>query len=379
MALVLTDEQVMLRDSVRGFLAKNAPVSHLRALRDARDDTGFSRELWQKFVEMGFTGILIPEAFGGAGLGHVEAGVVMEEIGRTLTPSPFLSTALLAAAALGRGGSEAQKGEHLPKIAAGSLIAALAVDETSKHRPNRITLQAVRSGNGFALRGSKAFVVDGHVADLLVVAARTAGAPGEKDGITLFLVDRKANGLQVERTVMVDAHNAARLDFDGVQVDADAVLGEVDQGWRLLDGVLNVGRAAVAAELAGAGEEAFDRTVGYLKERKQFGRAIGEFQALQHRAAHLYSEIEITRATVLKALQALDEDFDHAGPVASIAKARAGASATLAVQEAVQMHGGIGMTDEFDVGFFMKRVRVGQELFGDANFHADQLARLKQY
>jgi alkylation response protein AidB-like acyl-CoA dehydrogenase len=379
MALVLTDEQVMLRDSARGFLGKNAPVSHLRALRDRRDETGFSRELWQQFAEMGFTGILIPEAFGGSGLGHVEAGVVMEETGRTLTPSPFLSTALLAASALARGGSDAQKREHLPKIADGSLIAALAVDETSKHRPNRITLQAVRSGNGFALRGSKAFVIDGHVADLLIVAARTAGAPGEKDGITLFVVDRKAKGLETERTVMVDAHNAARLDFDSVQIDADAVLGEVDQGWRLLDGVLNVGRAAVAAELTGVGDEAFTRTVGYLKERKQFGRVIGEFQALQHRAAHLYSEIEITRAVVLKALQTLDEDFEQAGPVVAIAKAKAGASATLAVQEAVQMYGGIGMTDEFDIGFFLKRARVGQELFGDANFHADALARLKQY
>jgi alkylation response protein AidB-like acyl-CoA dehydrogenase len=379
MALVLTDEQAMLRDSARGFLGKNAPLSHLRALRDRRDETGFSRELWKQFAEMGFTGILIPEALGGSGLGHVEAGVVMEELGRTLTPSPFLSTALLAASALARGGNEAQRSQHLPKIAAGSLIAALAVDETSKHRPNRITLQAVRSGNGFALRGSKSFVVDGHVADLLIVAARTAGGPGEKDGITLFLVDRKAQGVGTERTIMVDAHNAARLDFDGVQVDADAVLGEVDQGWHVLNGVLNVGRAAVAAELTGAGDEAFTRTVGYLKERKQFGRVIGEFQALQHRAAHLYSELEITRAAVLKALQTLDEDFEHAGPIVAIAKARAGTSATLAVQEAVQMHGGIGMTDEFDIGFFIKRVRVGQELFGDANFHADQLARLKQY
>jgi alkylation response protein AidB-like acyl-CoA dehydrogenase len=379
MALVLTDEQVMLRDSARGFLGKNAPVSHLRALRDRRDHTGFSPALWRQFAEMGFSGILIPEALGGSGLGHVEAGVVMEEIGRALTPSPFLSTALLAASALARAGSDAQKGEHLPRIAAGSLIAALAVDETSKHRPNRITLQATRSGNGFALRGSKAFVVDGHVADLLIVAARTAGSFGDKDGVTLFLVDRSAHGLETERTVMVDGHNAARLEFNGVQVDADAVLGELDQGWHVLDGVLNVGRAAVAAELIGAGDEAFTRTIGYLKERKQFGRAIGEFQALQHRAAHLYSEIEITRAAVLKALQTLDEDFDQAGPIVAIAKARAGTSATLAVQEAVQMHGGIGMTDEFDVGFFMKRVRVGQELFGDANFHADQLARLKQY
>jgi alkylation response protein AidB-like acyl-CoA dehydrogenase len=379
MPLVLNDEQALLRNSARGFLGKNAPVSHLRELRNSRDETGFSRDLWRKFAEMGFTGILIPEAFGGSGLGHVGAGIVMEEIGRTLTPSPFLSTAILAASALLRGGSDAQRSEYLPKMVAGSLIATLAVDEAGKHRPNRITLKATRSGNGFALRGSKAFVIDGHVADLLIIAARTAGAPGENDGITLFLVDRKAKGLETERTVMVDAHNAAQLAFNDVQVTADAVLGEVDQGWRVLDGVLNVGRAAVAAELVGAGEEAFARTVGYLKQRRQFGRIIGEFQALQHRAAHLYSELEITQAAVLKALQTLDENFDQAGPIVSVAKARAGASAALAVQEAVQMHGGIGMTDEFEIGFFMKRVRVGQELFGDTNFHADQLARLKKY
>ena len=379
MALVLTDEQAMLRDSARGLLEKNAPVSHLRALRDERDAAGFSRALWLKFAEMGFTGILVPEAFGGSGLGHVEAGVVMQEIGRTLTPSPFLSTALLAAAALARAGNAAQRQEHLPNIAAGKLVAALAVDEGAKHRPERIALKAARSGNGFALNGAKSFVVDGHVADLLIVAARTSGAPGEPDGLTLFLVDPRAKGLNVERTVMVDAHNAARLAFDNVEVTADAVLGEVDQGARVLDGVLNVGRAAIAAELVGAGEEAFGRTVRFLKERRQFGRPIGAFQALQHRAAQLFAEIEITQAAVLKALQALDENSQAAGPIVSVAKARAAATAGLAVQEAVQMHGGIGMTDEFEIGFFMKRVRVAQELFGDANFHADRLARLRKY
>ena len=379
MPLVLNDEQSLLRDSARGFLAKNAPVSHLRKLRDARDETGFSRTLWKQFAEMGFAGILVPEAFGGTGLGHVEAGVVMEELGRTLTPSPFLATALLCASALARAGSEAQKKEHLGRIAAGERIGAFAVDEHSKHNPAKIALSARRSGNGFTLNGAKAFVVDGHAADFLIVAARTAGEPGETKGITLFIVDPKAKGVAAERTIMVDSHNAARISFDNVQVDADAVLGEVDQGWKVLEGVLNVGRAAVASELVGTGEEAFARTIGYLKERKQFGRRIGEFQALQHRAAHLYSEIEITRAAVLKALQTLDEHFDHAGSIVSVAKARAGASAALAVQEAVQMHGGIGMTDEFDIGFFMKRARVAQELFGDSNFHAEQLARQNRY
>ncbi|HXO70949.1 MAG TPA: acyl-CoA dehydrogenase [Bradyrhizobium sp.] len=379
MALVLNEEQSMLRDSARGLISDKAPVSHLRQLRDSKDATGFSRDLWRTFAEMGFSGLLVPDEFGGSGLGCVEAGVVMEEIGRTLMPSPFLSTAVLAASALSRGGSAAQKSEHLPGIADGSLLAALAVDEGAKHRPLQTKMQAVRSGNGFKLNGAKAFVVDGHTADLLIVAARTAGAAGERDGLTLFLVDPKSKGIETERTAMVDSHNAARIVFDNVEVNADGVLGEVDQGGALLEGILNIGRGAVASEMVGVSEEVFGRTVSYLKERKQFGKLIGEFQALQHRAAHLYVEIEITRAAVLKALQTLDGDFENAGAAVAVAKAKAGSTATLAVQEGVQMHGGMGMTDQFDIGFFMKRARVCQELFGDSNFHADQLARLKSY
>ena len=379
MALVLTEEQSMLRDSARGLISDKAPVSHLRQLRDAKDATGFSRELWKTFAEMGFTGLLVPEDFGGSGLGCVEAGVVMEEIGRTLMPSPFLSSAVLAASALSRGGSTAQKAEHLPKISAGSLIAALAIDEGAKHRPLQTRLQAVRSGNGFKLNGAKAFVVDGHVADLLIVVARSAGSAGERDGLTLFLVDPRTKGIATERTAMVDSHNAARIDFDNVEINADHVLGEVDQGFALLEGVLNIGRGAVASEMVGLSEEVFARTVSYLKERKQFGKPIGEFQALQHRAAQLYIDIEITRAAVLKALQTLDGNFDKAANAVAVAKARAGTTATRAVQEGVQMHGGMGMTDQFDIGFFMKRARVCEELFGDANYHADQLARMRSY
>ena len=379
MALVLNEEQSMLRDSARGLISGKAPVAHLRKLRDDKDGTGFSRDLWKTFAEMGFAGLLVPEEFGGSGLGAVEAGVVMEEIGHTLMPSPFLSTGVVAATALTRGGNAAQKSEYLTRLAKGDLIASLAVDEGAKHRPLKTAMQAVRFGNGFKLKGAKAFVVDGHASDLLIVAARTAGQPRERDGLTLFLVDPKAKGIEIERTAMVDAHNAARIVFNDVDVTADGVLGEVDQGGALLEGILNVGRAAVASEMVGVSEEAFTRTVTYLKERKQFGKLIGEFQALQHRAAHLYTEIEITKAAVMKALQALDSDFDKAGAAVAVAKAKAGSTATLAVQEAVQMHGGVGMTDAFDIGFFMKRARVCQELFGDTAYHAEQLARLKGY
>jgi alkylation response protein AidB-like acyl-CoA dehydrogenase len=240
-------------------------------------------------------------------------------------------------------------------------------------------MKAARSGNGFKLNGAKAFVVDGHTADLLIVAARSAGAPGERDGLTLFLVDPKAKGIALERTAMVDSHNAARVTFENVEVTADSVLGDVDQGGALLDSVLNIGRGAVAAEMVGLSDEVFGRTVTYLKERKQFGKLIGEFQALQHRAAHLYTEIEVTRAAVLKALQLIDDGAPTAPAAIAVAKAKAGTTATLAVQEGVQMHGGMGMTDQFDIGFFMKRARVCQELLGDSNYHADQLARLKNY
>jgi alkylation response protein AidB-like acyl-CoA dehydrogenase len=379
MPLLLTEEQSMLRDSARGLIGDRAPVAHLRKLRDTRDEAGFSRELWATFAEMGFAGLLVPEEHGGSGLGAVEAGVVMEEIGRTLMPSPFLATAVLSASALSRAGSAAQKSEYLPKIASGALLAALAIDEGAKHRPLQTALQAVRAGNGFRLNGAKAMVVDGHVADLLLVVARSAGSPGERDGLTLFLVDPKAKGVAIERTVMVDAHNAARVSFDNVEVTADHVLGEVDGGATVLSGVLDLGRGAVASEMIGLSEEVFGRTVTYLKERKQFGKAIGEFQALQHRAAHLYIEIEITRAAVLKALQTLDADPAGAAAAVAVAKARAGATATRAVQEGVQMHGGMGMTDQFDIGFFMKRARVCDELLGDANYHAAQLAQLRGY
>jgi acyl-CoA dehydrogenase len=379
MALILNDEQTMLRDNARGFLAKNAPIAHLRALRDNRDADGFSRALWKNFVEMGWAGILVPQDYGGLGLGHVDAGVVAEELGRTLTPSPFLSTAVLAATAISRGGNDQQKKTYLPKIVAGDLIATLAVDEFAKHHPEKTAMPAARAGNGFKLNGAKTFVIDGHVANLLIVVARTSDNAGDTSGLTLFIVDATTPGVRAERTSTVDTHNAARIAFEDVNVGADNVLVKIDAGWDLLESVLNVGRAIVAAEMVGVADEAFTRTVAYLKERKQFGKAIGEFQALQHRAANLYCELEVTRSVVLKALQTLDESVDRAGPIASVAKARAGLSATLAVQEAVQMHGGIGMTDEFDIGLFMKRVRVCQELFGDSNFHADRLARLNRY
>ena len=374
MPLILSDEQTMLRDSARSFLAEQSPVSQLRQLRDSRDASGFSRTLWQQFAEMGFTGVLVPEALGGLGLGQVEAGVVMAQIGHQLCASPLLASGLVAVTALRQAGTAAQQQQWLPRLARGQAIATLAVDEVAKHRPIGFATTAHAEGDGWVIDGAKTLVLDGHVADLLIVAATLAGG-----GVGLFLLTPPTAGLQVERTVMVDAHNAARLTLQGVRVGADALLGGPDAGTDALAAALDVGRAGVAAELLGLADEVFDRTLQYLKDRRQFGKAIGEFQALQHRAAHLYAELEISHAALLKAQQSLDADLHQAGAAVAVAKARAGRTATLAVQEAVQMHGGMGMTDAFEIGFFMKRARVLQELWGDSNFHLDALARRRGY
>ncbi len=370
MPLYLDDDQTVLQDTIRDFVAEHAPVSHMRALRDAEDATGFSRDLWKQFAEMGFTGILIGEDQGGLGLGHVEAGVVLEQIGRNLSPSPFLTTAVAAVEAL-KGTGQAER--WFPGIIAGETVAALAIDEAAKHRDS-IAMTAERAGNGFKLTGAKRFVAHGHTADLIIVAARTAGGADDADGITLFAVPKDAAGLSANAERLADASLAARLDFDGVEVDADAVIGEVNAGRAPLDRLLRAGRTGASAELLGVGGGAMDMTIGYMKQRKQFGTLIGSFQALQHRAAHLYSEMEVARAAVLKAQQLLDLGHDKADEAVSVAKAMTALATTLSVQESVQMHGGIGMTDEYDIGFYMKRARVLAELFGDANFHADRLA-----
>lgn len=374
MPLILSEEQTMLRDSARDFLAEQAPVSQLRALRDSRDADGFSRPLWQQFAQMGYTGLLVPEAHGGLGLGHVEAGVVMAQIGHQLCASPLLASAIVAVTALRQAGSAAQQAAWLPKIARGEAIATLAVDESAKHRPQALASTARAEAGGWVLEGAKTLVLDGHVADLLIVAARLG------DSVTgLFLVDPKSAGVTVERTVMVDAHNAARVRLQGVKLAAAALLGTPETGAAALAATLDAGRCAVAAELIGLADEVFERTVDYIKQRKQFGKTIGEFQGLQHRASMLFSDLEICRAALLKAQQALDADITAAADAVAVAKARAGRTATLAVQEGVQMHGGMGMTDDFEIGFFMKRARVLQELWGDSNFHLDALAMRRGY
>jgi alkylation response protein AidB-like acyl-CoA dehydrogenase len=375
--MTLTDDQRMLQDTVRPFMAEEGAIrTQLRHWRDIGCKDGFGHGLWKQFAELGLTGILIPETQGGAGLGQVEAGVVLEEIGRNLTPSPFLTTSVGAVSAL-QGSAQAER--WFPGVLSGDTVAALAIDEGRHHNPTAIALEAKRSGNGFSLSGTKQFVLHGASADVILVAARTAGSAGETDGLTLFAVERDAKGLGVDNVALADSSKAARLSFENVEVDADAVIGEVDGGWAPLSRALNAGRAGAASELVGVAAGSSEMTFDYLKQRKQFGRLIGEYQALQHRAAHLYGEIEIARAAALKAAQLLDAGDPRAELMTSVAKAKAAKSAALAVQEGVQMHGGIGMTDEHDIGLYMKREIVLGELLGGPRYHANRVAELSGY
>jgi alkylation response protein AidB-like acyl-CoA dehydrogenase len=378
MPLYLNEDQTMLLESASEFMKTEGPVAHLRALRDENCKDGFSRALWKQFGEMGFTGVLVGEEDGGLGLGQVEAGVILEQIGRNLTPSPFLTTAVVGVEALNRAG-KTLRDRYIPGILNGETVLALALEEGAKHRPDRIETRAERSGNGFKITGRKQFVVHGASADALIVIARTSGSANDANGLTAFVMDKEAAGLVVDPTRLVDSTMAAHVTFDNVTVDADAVIGEVDQGGDVLKAFLRAGRVGCAAEQLGVGGGAMDMTVNYLKERKQFGRFIGEFQALQHRAAHLYSEMEIARAAVLKAAQLLDEGAENADLYVSVAKAKTSRVTNLAVREGVQMHGGMGMTDEFDIGLYMKRERGLTEFLGDANYHANQVALLHGY
>jgi alkylation response protein AidB-like acyl-CoA dehydrogenase len=379
MALVINEEQQMLKESAQGFLAEHAPLSEVRKQRDAGSAAGYADNLWSQMVEMGWAAILVPEAYGGLEFGHVGMGQIVEQTGRTLTASPLFATAVLGVTAINAAGSEQQKAELLGAIASGEITTALAVDETAHHAPAQISMNASKQTGGYRLVGSKRFVVDGGTADKLVVAARTSGAAGDAQGISLFIVDRTAAGVEVERTAVTDGRNYANINFNDVEVAEAALLGEEGTGFKALSATLDVGNIYLSAELLGMAQETFDRTLQYLKERKQFGVLIGSFQALQHRAADWWSQIELCKSVVLKALQATDEGDKRAPALASIAKAKLSEVAELSTNEAIQMHGGIGMTDEYDIGFFIKRARPAQTLFGDNSYHTDRFAQLSGY
>lgn len=381
---VLNEEQTMLKDMATEWVRERLPVTALRSLYDhggggkARS-LGYDPEVWAEMAQMGWAGIVVPQQHGGSDFGYLSMGLVLEELGRTLAASPLLSSALVAASALRLGGTEAQKASWLPRIADGSAIGTLAVDEGPHHARDRIRLTAAQAGEGWVLSGIKRPVQDGMIADLAIIAARTAGEVNDREGISLFLVPTDSPGLSRERLDQVDARCPALFAFGNVAVGGDAVLGELHKGADLLDAILDRAVAGLAAEMLGNATQAFDTTLDYLKTRVQFGAIIGSFQALQHRAAEMFGELQLARSAVEAALTAIDEDDPALPMLASEAKAIAGDTLHLISSQMVQLHGGIGMTHEHDAGLYLKRARVAEQSYGSTAWHRERWARLNGY
>ena len=379
MALILNEEQQSLKDIAREFLQKNAPVTHFREIRDTKNELGYDEVLWKEMVNLGWSGILIPEEYGGFDFGMVGMGSIFEEMGKTLTPSPLFATGVLGASLISLGGNDSQKQTLLPKIVEGSLTTALALEENNRHSPNVISTSATKSGENYEISGEKTFVIDGHSANLLIVAARTEGSIDDESGITLFMLDPKTDGLEITKTSMVDSRNSAQVKLRNVVVSSSDILGGLNNGSGILENVLDRAQIAISAEMLGNASQAFQITLEYIKERKQFGAVIGTFQALQHRAAEMYSEIELTKSSVIAACNAVDENSNDLKRMASLAKFKAGETNHLVTNEAIQMHGGVGVTDEYDVGLYLKRARVTEQIFGNSEYHIDRYATLSDY
>ncbi|MCB1695573.1 MAG: acyl-CoA dehydrogenase family protein [Pseudomonadales bacterium] len=378
MTMVLNEEQRLLKMTVTELLQKHAPVASLRALRDANDELGYSAEFWQQLVDMGIPSIVMPACYGGLGFGFAGLGAVMEEMGRTLAASPLFATVVLGASALELAGASHQQ-DLLPDIIAGKLTLALAVDENHHHNPLATAVTLTVASNELLLDGTKVFVLDGHSADKLLVVARSMGNPGEEHGLSLVLLPRETPGVDVQRTILMDGRNAAKIQFNKVKLDSSALVGSLNEGWPILQQVLDRGAICIAAEMLGGALEVFRLTMDYIKEREQFGVRIGSFQALQHRSAQMYCQLEQCRTVILKALSTLDEDSTDTPQLASMSKAMANQCYAHISNEAVQMHGGMGITDDLDIGLYLKRARVSMQILGDTSYHQDRYARLMGY
>ena len=379
MKLVLSEEEQFLKDTAKNFAEERSPISHFRSLRDANDPQLWDKDIWSEMVKLGWPGILIPEEFGGSNFGVTGIGVILQECAKTLTPSPLFATGVLGAFALTQYGSEAQKKNFLPKIVNGEITTALAIDESSHHDPNKTVMTAIKSKSGYTLNGKKIFVIDGASANLFIVLARTSGSKGDSTGLSLFLVDSGSSDIEIVKLDMADSRNYANIVFNNVNVESSSLLGDLETAGETVESILDIGRIAMSAEMLGNAESAFDITLNYLKQRKQFGALIGSFQALQHRAAEMFCEIELTKSSVMAAMRAADESSNELQRLSSLSKTIAGETLHLVSNESIQMHGGIGVTDEYDIGFFLKRARVIEQIFGSAKFHTERYANLSGF
>ena len=379
MKLVLTEEQEFLRDTAKDFAQERTPVTHFRSLRDNKDENLWDKDIWQEMVNLGWSGILIPEEFGGSDFGVAGISVILQECGKTLTPSPLFSTGVLGAYAISNFGTQEQKEKYLSKIVSGEITTALAVDESSHHDPCKTLFKAERKGSDFLLNGKKTFVIDGASADVLIILARTSGNSGDLAGLTLFIVESNVDGIKKIKLDMADSRNYANIEFNDVECSNKSILGALESGGETVERILDIGRIAMSAEMLGNAESAFETTIDYLKQRKQFGVLIGTFQALQHRAAEMFCEIELTKSAVMAAIHGADENSNELQRLSSLAKTIAGETLNLVSNEAIQMHGGIGVTDEYDLGFFIKRSRVAEQIFGSSTYHTERYANLSGF
>ena len=379
MKLVLTEEEQFLKDTAKNFADERSPITHFRALRDNSDPLLWDKDLWSEMTKLGWPGILIPEDYGGSNFGVTGISVILNECAKTLTPSPLFATGVIGAYSITNYGTEKQKEFYLPKIVNGELTTALAIDESSHHNPADTEIIAKKQGSSFIINGKKTFVIDGASADLIILLARTSGIKGDMTGLTLFLVDANSNGIDRRKLDMADSRNYANINFKNVEIPDSDILGDLETGGETIENILDIGRIAMASEMLGNAEAAFETTLDYLKQRKQFGVLIGSFQALQHRAAEMFCEIELTKSSVMGAMKAADEGSNELQRLSSLAKTVAGETLHLVSNEAVQMHGGIGVTDEYDIGFFLKRARVAEQIFGSSKYHTERYANLSGF
>ena len=379
MKLILNEEQQFLKDTAKNFAEERTPINHFRSLRDNKDNLLWDKNTWKEMVNLGWSGILIPAEYGGSNFGLAGISVILQECGKTLTPSPLFATGVLGAYAISQYGTEEQKKKYLPQIANGEITTAIAIDESSHHNPLNINMPAVLKDNSYILNGKKVFVVDGASADLLIVVARTSGKTGDSTGLTLFLVENNQPSINVVKLDMADSRNYANITFSDITVQKENILGDVEAGGEAIENILDIGRIAISAEMLGNTEAAFESTISYLKERKQFGVLIGTFQALQHRAAEMFCEIELTKSSIMAAMQGADNNSNELQRLASLAKTMAGETLHLVSNEAIQMHGGIGVTDEYDLGFYLKRSRVVEQIFGCSKFHTERYANISGF
>ena len=379
MKLVLSEEEQFLKDTAKNFADERSPISHFRSLRDNNDPKLWDKDIWSEMVKLGWPGILIPEEFGGSNFGVTGIGVILQECAKTLTPSPLFATGVLGAYAITQFGNDDQKSSYLPKIVSGEITTALAIDETSHHEPSKTEMTAKKNDSNFILNGKKIFVIDGASADILIVLARTSGVKGDSTGLSLFILNSDTSGIETKKLDMADSRNYANISFNEVIIDESSLLGDLETAGETVESILDIGRIAMSAEMLGNAESAFEITLDYLKQRKQFGALIGSFQALQHRAAEMFCEIELTKSSVMAAMRAADENSNELQRLSSLSKTMAGETLHLVSNEAIQMHGGIGVTDEYDIGFFLKRARVAEQIFGSAKYHTERYANLSGF